>query len=57
MSDEKTPAPTLEATTTAQAQPTSNAVAVQPLDSLAELDSLDFLLEEIENKIAPLALA
>jgi hypothetical protein len=27
------------------------------LDQLDELENIDFLLEEIENKIAPLALA
>ncbi len=30
---------------------------VDDIESLDELDDLEFLLEEIENKIAPLALA
>ncbi|WP_164009013.1 ammosamide/lymphostin RiPP family protein [Pyxidicoccus trucidator] len=34
----------------------SNAVSVAP-EKLDELEEIDFLLEEIESKIAPLALA
>jgi hypothetical protein len=35
----------------------SNTPAVAASASVDELDNIDFLLEEIENKIAPLALA
>lgn len=40
--------------------PSSSVSADAPagsLDKLDELENIDFLLEEIENKIAPLALA
>lgn len=61
MSDEKTPAELSQSNVAVEQKPAeanANVVAAaQGLDSIAELDQLDFLLEEIENKIAPLALA
>lgn len=36
---------------------TAEAAAGAPADDLDELDDIEFELEEIENKIAPLALA
>jgi hypothetical protein len=41
----------------ASAAPVSADAAAGSLDKLDELENIDFLLEEIENKIAPLALA
>jgi hypothetical protein len=42
----------------ASAAPVSaDAPAAGSLEKLDELENIDFLLEEIENKIAPLALA
>jgi hypothetical protein len=44
-----------------QEEPTSSpalqAAAEPPTESLDSIEDIDFLLEEIENKIAPLALA
>ena len=37
--------------------PTLQAAAEAPSESLDSIEDIDFLLEEIENKIAPLALA
>ncbi len=37
--------------------PSQPTVEEAPLAPLPDLDQVDFLLEEIENKIAPLALA
>ncbi|TYR62711.1 ammosamide/lymphostin RiPP family protein [Streptomyces parvus] len=34
-----------------------NAAAELEIDDLADLDDIDFDLDEVENKIAPLALA
>ena len=51
-----TAAPPTEATpaTTPETTPVVQAAAVEKLDGI---EDIDFLLEEIENKIAPLALA
>ena len=38
------------------AEAVENPTDVDELDSIEDLDELEFLLEEIESKIAPLAL-
>jgi hypothetical protein len=38
-------------------QAVSQAAPAAPQEKLDEVEGIDFLLEEIENKIAPLALA
>jgi len=38
-------------------QPSSAPVTAASQEKLEEVEDIDFLLEEIENKIAPLALA
>lgn len=54
---------TLKAAETAAEAPAAteaapqNVVAAATTDALDDIEGIDFLLEEIENKIAPLALA
>lgn len=56
MSDDRESVPGV--TVTAQVDPQATTEVVpQALGSLDDIDKIDFLLEEIENKIAPLALA
>ncbi|AEI62069.1 Xan family putative trans-acting RiPP leader peptide [Corallococcus macrosporus] len=47
-------APAQNASATVDAAPTEASAAPEKLD---EIEEIDFLLEEIESKIAPLALA
>lgn len=57
MSDERQK---LDASATGEepvSSPSLQAAAEPPAESLDSVDDIDFLLEEIENKIAPLALA
>lgn len=57
MASQENPLPSIESQVTAPAQAAeSNAVAAAP-EKLDELEEINFLLEEIESKIAPLALA
>lgn len=55
MSDEqKTDLQNMVDSSAVAAEPATTALSAEKLD---EIEDMDFLLEEIENKIAPLALA
>jgi hypothetical protein len=57
MASQENSLPSAESQVTAPAQAAEpNAVAAAP-EKLDELEEINFLLEEIESKIAPLALA
>jgi hypothetical protein len=43
--------------TNAQAASADSPADASGVDALGDLENIDFLLEEVENKIAPLALA
>lgn len=57
MSDERQNLDTPELGDAPTSTPTLQASAEAPAESLDSVEDIDFLLEEIENKIAPLALA
>ena len=57
MASQENPLPSAESQVAAPAQAAEpNAVSAAP-EKLDELEEINFLLEEIESKIAPLALA
>ncbi|WNG49644.1 Xan family putative trans-acting RiPP leader peptide [Archangium minus] len=62
MASQENPLPSTESAVTAPAQtsaaePSVTPVAMAAPEKLDELEEINFLLEEIESKIAPLALA
>jgi hypothetical protein len=57
VSDERQNLDTPELGDAPTSTPTLQASAEAPAESLDSVEDIDFLLEEIENKIAPLALA
>lgn len=57
MSDERQNLDTPEVGEAPATPPSLQAAPEPPAESLDSVEDIDFLLEEIENKIAPLALA